>query len=78
MDTNKLAVALKGSTPEVKAKLLGNLSARAAEMLEDDLNAMGPVKLSTVETAQSEIAKLTQEIAQQGRITIVGPSEAML
>jgi flagellar motor switch protein FliG len=78
VDTNKLAVALKGSTPEVKAKLLGNLSARAAEMLEDDLNAMGPVKLSTVETAQGEIAKLTQEIAQQGRITIVGPTETML
>ena len=78
IDTTKLSVALKGATPELKAKLLGNLSTRAAQMLEDDLAAMGPVKLSTVETAQGEIAKLAQELAQQGRITIVGPSETML
>ena len=78
IDTSKLGVALKGATPELKAKILSNLSARAAEMLEDDLQAMGPVKLSTVETAQEEIAKLTQEVAQQGRITIVGASETML
>jgi len=78
IDTNKLAVALKGATPELKQKILSNLSARAAEMMEDDLQAMGPVKLSTVETAQAEIAKLTQEIAQQGRITLVGAGETML
>ncbi|GEJ56995.1 flagellar motor switch protein FliG [Anaeromyxobacter diazotrophicus] len=78
IDTTKLAIALKGATPELKQKLLSNLSARAAEMLEDDLQAMGPVKLSTVETAQGEIAKLTQEVAQQGRITIVGANETML
>ena len=71
-------MALKGSTPELKTKILANLSARAAEMMEDDLQAMGPVKLSTVETAQAEIAKLTQEIAQQGRITLVGAGETML
>ncbi len=78
IDTSKLSVALKGATPELKAKLLSNLSARAAEMLEDDLQAMGPVKLSTVETAQGEIAKLTQEVAQQGRITIVGANDTMV
>jgi flagellar motor switch protein FliG len=78
IDTTKLAVALKGATPELKAKILGNLSSRAAQMLEDDLQAMGPVKLSTVETAQNDIAKLTQEVAQQGRITIVSPTEAMV
>ncbi|HTP24440.1 MAG TPA: flagellar motor switch protein FliG [Anaeromyxobacteraceae bacterium] len=78
IDTNKLAVALKGATPELKSKVLANLSGRASQMLEDDLQAMGPVKLSTVEVAQSEIAKLTQEIAQQGRITITGANEAMV
>ncbi len=78
IDTNKLAVALKGATPELKAKVLSNLSSRASQMLEDDLAAMGPVKLSTVEAAQAEIAKLTQDIAQQGRITLVSPMEAML
>ncbi len=78
IDTNKLALALKGATPELKQKFLSNLSARAAEMLEDDLGAMGPVKLSTVESAQGDIAKLALEVAQQGRITIVGASEAMV
>jgi len=78
IDTGKLGVALKGATPEVKAKFMKNLSTRAADMLEDDLAAMGPVKLSTVETAQAEIAKLALEAAQQGRITIVNGTEAML
>jgi len=78
IDTAKLGVALKGATPDIKAKFMQNLSSRAAEMLEDDLAAMGPVKLSTVETAQGEIARLALDAAQQGRITIVGPSEAML
>ncbi len=78
IETSRLAIALKGATPEVKQKFMSNLSTRAAQMLEDDLAAMGPVKLSTVETAQAEIAKLALEAAQQGRITIVGPTEAML
>jgi flagellar motor switch protein FliG len=74
----KLVVALKAATPDLKAKFLSNLSARAAQMLEDDLAAAGPVKLSTVETAQAEIAKLAQEAAQAGRITIVGADEQVL
>ncbi len=71
-------MALKGSTAEVRQKFLQNLSSRAAEMLADDLAAMGPVKLSSVEAAQQEIAKTAQDLASQGRITIVGPSEKML
>jgi len=78
IDAQRLTVALKGATAEVRQKFLQNLSARAAEMLSDDLAAMGPVKLSSVEAAQQEIAKTAQELAQQGRITIVGPSEKML
>lgn len=78
IDASRLTVALKGSTAELRDKFLRNLSSRAAEMLQDDLAAMGPVKLSSVETAQQEIAKLAQELAQQGRITIVNPTEKML
>ena len=78
IDTTRLALALKGATPEVKQKFMQNLSSRAAQMLEDDLAAMGPVKLSAVETAQGEIARIALEAGQQGRITILGPSEAML
>jgi flagellar motor switch protein FliG len=78
IDASRLTVALKGATADVRQKFLQNLSARAAEMLSDDLAAMGPVKLSSVEAAQQEIAKLAQELASQGRITIVGTGEKML
>jgi flagellar motor switch protein FliG len=78
IDAQRLTVALKGATADVRQKFLSNLSSRAAEMLSDDLAAMGPVKLSSVEGAQQEIAKLAQELAQQGRITIVGAGEKML
>jgi flagellar motor switch protein FliG len=78
IDGSKLVVALKAATPDLKAKFLSNLSARAAQMLEDDLAAAGPVKLSTVEAAQAEIAKQAQEAAQAGRITIVGAGETLL
>jgi flagellar motor switch protein FliG len=78
VDAQRLTVALKGATADVRQKFLQNLSSRAAEMLSDDLAAMGPVKLSSVEAAQQEIAKTAQDLASQGRITIVGPSEKML
>jgi flagellar motor switch protein FliG len=78
IDTNKLVLALKGATMEVRQKLLGNLSARAAEMLNDDLAAMGPVKLSLVESAQNEIAKQAQDLGTQGRITIISGSEKLV
>jgi len=78
IDAQRLTVALKGATADIRQKFLQNLSSRAAEMLSDDLAAMGPVKLSSVEAAQQEIAKTAQDLASQGRITIVGPSEKML
>src|SRR5512141_1415598 len=78
IDAQRLTVALKGATADIRQKFLQNLSSRAAEMLSDDLAAMGPVKLSSVEAAQQAIAKTAQDLASQGRITIVGPSEKML
>ena len=78
IEGNKLVLALRGATAEVRQKFLANLSSRAAEMLADDLAAMGPVKLSMVEAAQTEIAKTAQDLAQQGRITIVSGSEKLL
>jgi flagellar motor switch protein FliG len=78
LDMKQVTVALKGGSPEVKDKFLKNMSSRAAELLEDDLSAMGPVKLSEVEAAQSEIAKVAIEAAEKGRITIVRPTDKML
>lgn len=78
LDMKQVTVALKGASPEVKDKFLRNMSSRAAELLADDLSAMGPVKLSEVEAAQSEIAKIALEAAEKGRITIVRPTDKML
>jgi|APLak6261679142_1056127.scaffolds.fasta_scaffold00011_39 flagellar motor switch protein FliG len=78
LDMKQVTVALKGGSPEVKEKFLKNMSTRAAELLEDDLSAMGPVKLSEVEAAQAEIAKVAIEAAEKGRITIVRPTDKML
>lgn len=78
IDMSNLAVALKGAIPAVKEKLLKNMSSRAAQMLEDDITAMGPVKLAAVEAAQGELVKAAFSLAEQGRITIVGPADRML
>lgn len=78
VEATQLTVALKGSTDELKDKLLHNMSSRAAEMLRDDLAAMGPVKLSAVEAAQAAIVKTAMELSEAGRITIVRPTDKML
>jgi flagellar motor switch protein FliG len=78
LDMKQVTVALKGGSPEVKEKFLKNMSTRAAELLEDDLSAMGPVKLSEVESAQAEIAKVAIEAAEKGRITIVRSTDKMV
>jgi flagellar motor switch protein FliG len=78
LDMKQVTVALKGGSPEVRDKFLKNMSSRAAELLQDDLSAMGPVKLSEVEAAQGEIAKVSIDAAEKGRITIVRPTDKML
>lgn len=78
VDTSRLGVALKGAAASVREKILKNMSSRAAQMLGDDINAMGPVKLADVELAQSELVKIAFTLAEQGRITVVGPAEKMV
>jgi len=62
----------------VKDKIMKNMSSRAAQMLSDDIGAMGPVKLADVELAQSELVKIAFTLAEQGRITVVGPADKMV
>ncbi len=78
VDTSRLSVALKGATTTVKDKILKNMSSRAAQMLSDDIGAMGPVKLADVELAQGELVKIAFTLAEQGRITVVGPADKMV
>jgi flagellar motor switch protein FliG len=78
IDMGQLAVALKGASNDVKDKLLKNMSSRAAQMLNDDVGAMGPVKLAAVEAAQATLVKTAFGLAEQGRLTIVGPADKLL
>jgi flagellar motor switch protein FliG len=78
VDTSRLGVALKGAAVNVKDKILKNMSSRAAQMLADDIGNMGPVKLADVEMAQGELVKIAFTLAEQGRITVVGPADKMV
>ncbi|HEX3848238.1 MAG TPA: flagellar motor switch protein FliG [Steroidobacteraceae bacterium] len=70
--SDTLSVALRGAEPEVQEKILKNMSKRAAEILKDDMEARGPVKLSDVETAQKEIVVIAQRLAEEGTISLGG------
>ena len=70
--SDTLAVALRGAEPEVQEKILKNMSKRAAEILKDDMEARGPVKLTDVEAAQKEIIVIAQRMAEEGTISLGG------
>jgi flagellar motor switch protein FliG len=70
--SDSLAVALRGAEPEVQEKVLKNMSKRAAEILKDDMEARGPVKLTDVEAAQKEIIVIAQRMAEEGTISLGG------
>ncbi|WP_102798318.1 flagellar motor switch protein FliG [Bowmanella denitrificans] len=67
-----LLKAIKGADDEVKDKITKNMSKRAAEMLIDDLEAMGPVRISEVEAAQKEILSVARRLADAGEIMLGG------
>jgi flagellar motor switch protein FliG len=73
--SDTLAVALRGAEPEVQEKILKNMSKRAAEILKDDMEARGPVKLADVEAAQKEIIVIAQRMAEEGTINLGGKGE---
>lgn len=70
VESTQLTLAMKTASEEMKKKILGNLSSRAAEMLLEDLEVMGPVKLSEVEAAQQAIVSAAKELEAEGTITL--------
>ena len=70
IEKDKLPVALKGASDKIKELFIGNLSERAAKMLRDDMEGLGPVKLRDVDDAQAGIVLLAKELAAQGQIEI--------
>jgi len=67
-----LTLAMKTATDELKDKIFRNISSRAAEMIKEDLDVMGPVRLSDVERAQSEIIKVVRKMEEEGQLVIAG------
>jgi flagellar motor switch protein FliG len=70
VDNQLLIKALKTTTDEMKNKVFTNLSERASEMLKEDMEVMGPVKLSEVEEAQQEVIKIAKRLESEGRIVL--------
>ena len=70
-----LIVALKGGSPELREKILSNMSRRAGEALREDLESRGPLRLSEVEAQQKEILKTVRRLADEGQITLGGNGE---
>lgn len=72
VSTDQLTVALKGADAALSDKIFNNMSKRAAELLKDDMETKGPVKLSDVQAAQKEILVVAQRMAENGDIVIGG------
>ena len=65
-----LQKALKGSDDQLRQKFFSNMSKRAADLLADDLEAMGPIRVSDVEAAQKEILSIARRLADSGEIML--------
>ncbi len=74
----ELILALKAVEDNLKNKFLKNMSSRAAESLQEDMESRGPVKLSDVEGAQQNILKLVQKMATEGRVVLGGKGEEQM
>ncbi len=75
ISSETLILALKGADQGLKDKIFKNMSKRAAEMLRDDLEAKGPVRLSEVEAAQKEILTVARRLSESGEISLGGKGE---
>ncbi|MFT7388290.1 MAG: flagellar motor switch protein FliG [Candidatus Endobugula sp.] len=73
-----LIIALKGADNDLQEKIFANMSKRAAELLRDDLEAKGPVRISEVEGAQKEILAIARRMADAGEIMLGGSGEQMV
>jgi flagellar motor switch protein FliG len=78
VDTKELAIALKGTSDEVQQKIYGNMSERAAAIIKEDLEFMGPVRVKTVEEAQQKIVAVIRRLEDAGQIVIVRGGEDQL
>lgn len=72
VQSEMLIIALKGTTTEMREKIFKNMSTRAAEMMKEDLESKGPVKLSEVEAQQKQILQIVRRLSDEGQIQLAG------
>jgi len=72
VDKDKLTVALKGASEELRDLFFSNMSERAAKLLREDMQALGPVRLSDVEDAQNAMVQAAKDLADRGEIVLGG------
>lgn len=75
IQSDQLITALKGTSQPLREKIFKNMSQRAGEMLREDLEARGPVRLSEVEAEQKEILKIVRRLADEGQIVLGGKGD---
>jgi flagellar motor switch protein FliG len=75
VQSDMLIIALKGASEDMREKIFKNMSQRAAEMMREDLDSKGPVRLSEVEAQQKEILSIVRRLADEGQISLGGNGE---
>ena len=78
VSSEDLTLALKGASEALKDKILNNMSERAAKMLREDLEAMGPVRVADVEKAQVKIAMVAKKLSEEGKIMLAGAGDTFV
>jgi flagellar motor switch protein FliG len=72
VDTKELSMALKGASEELQVKFFKNMSSRAGEMIKEEMEYMGPIRLKDVEEVQQRIVDVIRRLEEDGEIVISG------
>jgi len=75
VQSEMLIIALKGASQDLREKIFKNMSQRAAEMMREDLDSKGPVRLSEVEAQQKQILQIVRRLSDEGQIVLGGKGE---
>jgi flagellar motor switch protein FliG len=72
VDRKVLTVALKGTSEQLRTQILGSMSQRGADMLREDMDALGPIKIKDVEAAQQQIIAVVRQLESEGALSLKG------
>ncbi|HEX9171228.1 MAG TPA: FliG C-terminal domain-containing protein, partial [Telluria sp.] len=75
VQSEMLIIALKGASQDLREKIFRNMSQRAGEMMREDLESKGPVRLSEVESQQKQILQIVRRLSDEGQIVLGGKGE---